>query len=74
MHIFTKISVKPLLMFTWGFDLTSMLAWLSDISDGAKVAFAIVNGALVILTGIYMLRTKRADSLRAIIEVGAAGS
>ena len=69
MNIF---KIKPLLMFTWGFDITSMLAWLSEISDGAKVAFAVVNGLLVLITGIYMLRVKKANSLKAMIEVGDA--
>lgn len=65
-------SVKPMLMITWGFDLTSILAWLSEISDGAKIMFAIVNGLLVLLTGVYMLRAKKANSLKAMIEVGDA--
>lgn len=61
-----------LLMFTWGFDLTSVIAYLSEISGGAKIAFAIVNGALVIVTGVYVLMAKKANSIKAMIEVGDA--
>lgn len=69
-----SMNVKNLLIFTWGVDITSILAYLSDIGDGAKLLFAILNGFLIIATGIYALKAKKAASLKAMIDLDDAGA
>lgn len=69
---FPAMNVKTLLCVTWGVDLTHILANLAQISDGAKVILAILNGVLVFLTALYILKARKSKSEMAAIEVTEA--